>query len=72
MESGRVQWSPPESGGVRRSPQESGGEGKLLIYGQKNFAVNSAAVERVLAGKSLVPTNVSNPQNLDPTVVHQN
>ena len=39
------------------------------IYGQKNFAVNSAAVERVLAGKSLVPTNVSNPQTLDPTVV---
>ena len=30
------------------------------IYGQKNSAINSAAVERVLAGKSLVLTNVSN------------
>ena len=31
------------------------------IYGQKNFAVNSAAMERVLSEKSLVPMNVSNP-----------
>ena len=39
------------------------------IYGQKNFAVKSTAVERVLAGKSLVLTNVSNSCTLNTVLV---